>query len=48
MSDDLSIQPIKVAVIDDNIEFGAGIKMLLARKVLRYIPPLTALKDSKW
>jgi len=32
MSDDILIQPVKVAVIDDNIEFGIGVKMLLAKE----------------
>jgi PAS domain S-box-containing protein len=34
MRDDLFIQPLKVAVIDDNIDFGVGIKMLLAREMV--------------
>ncbi len=32
MSDAIVIQPVKVAVIDDNAEFGAIIKMLLAKE----------------
>ncbi len=32
MIEDVFIQPLKVVVIDDNIEFGAGIKMLLSKE----------------
>lgn len=32
MSDAMFIPPLKLAVIDDNIEFGIGIKMLLAKE----------------
>ena len=32
MSDDIFKQTVKIAVIDDNAEFGAGIKLLLAKE----------------
>jgi len=32
MSDNMLTQPFKVAVIDDNAEFGIGVKMLLAKE----------------
>ncbi len=32
MNDEMFIQPVKIAVIDDNKEFGAGLKMLLTKE----------------
>jgi PAS domain S-box-containing protein len=32
MSDNIFIQPVKIAVIDDNIDFGLGVKLLLAKE----------------